>query len=60
VILNIPILADFKNEKIGNKGNLVKIPAVEAGKIETYLATVKTAEDGTNLLNSLDKAKESL
>jgi nucleoporin NUP2 len=60
VILNIPILADFKYEKIGNKGNLVKIPAVEAGKIETYLATVKTAEDGTNLLNSLDKAKESL
>lgn len=60
VILNVPILKEFKYEKISPKGNLIKIPIVEDGKLETYLSQVKTGEDGTNLLEALDKAKQAI
>ncbi|CCH45930.1 E3 SUMO-protein ligase [Wickerhamomyces ciferrii] len=58
VLLNAAISKDFKYDTIGN-GNTVRIPIVTAeGKIETYIARVKTPEDGKNLLNALQDAQK--
>lgn len=53
VLLNILINKDFKYESIG-KGDNIRIPTISSeGKFQTFIARVKTAEDGANLLNSI-------
>lgn len=58
VILNVAIVSGFNYETTG-KGNFVKIPAAGSGSIDLYMAQVKTADDGGNLLNALQKAQKS-
>lgn len=58
VLLNAAINKDFKYDTIG-KGDTVRIPVVSSeGKIETYMARVKTPEDGSNLLKALQDAQK--
>lgn len=58
VLLNAAIPKDFKYDTIG-KGDSVRIPVVSSeGKIETYIARVKTPEDGSNLLKALQDAQK--
>lgn len=58
VLLNAAITKGFKYETIG-KGDTVRIPVVSnEGKIETYIARVKTPEDGGNLLKALQDAQQ--
>ncbi|KAG7878425.1 hypothetical protein KL937_003667 [Ogataea polymorpha] len=57
VLLNVAILKDVKYELIG-KGNSMRIPTfLPDGKLETYIARVKTAEDGKNLLEKVQSCQ---
>ncbi|KAH3683992.1 hypothetical protein WICPIJ_005015 [Wickerhamomyces pijperi] len=60
VVLNASVNKEFKYDFLAeSKKNMVKIPSITAeGKIETYIARVKTAEDGQNLVEALNKAKD--
>ncbi|KAG7796354.1 hypothetical protein KL929_003545 [Ogataea haglerorum] len=57
VLLNVAILKDVKYELIG-KGNSMRIPTFSPdGKLETYIARVKTADDGKNLLEKVQSCQ---
>ncbi|KAH3663375.1 hypothetical protein OGAPHI_005365 [Ogataea philodendri] len=57
VILNVAILKDLKYELIG-KGNSIRLPTFTAdGKLETYIARVKTADDGKTLLEKVQSCQ---
>ncbi|KAG7876008.1 hypothetical protein KL938_004942 [Ogataea parapolymorpha] len=57
VLLNVAILKDVKYELIG-KGNSMRIPTFSLdGKLETYIARVKTADDGKNLLEKVQSCQ---
>lgn len=54
VLLNIAILKEMKYELLGEKKNMLRIPAVNSdGSLVTYMARVKSAADGNELLATI-------
>ncbi|GAV29511.1 hypothetical protein PMKS-003012 [Pichia membranifaciens] len=54
VLLNVAILEEMKYELLGDKKSMLRIPSVNAdGTLVTYVARVKTATDGEELLKAV-------
>lgn len=54
VLLNVAILKELKYELLGDKKSMLRIPSVNAdGSLVTYVARVKTANDGEELLKAV-------
>ncbi|VUG17015.1 DEBR0S1_31274g1_1 [Brettanomyces bruxellensis] len=54
VLLNVLILKDLTFSLIGSKKNILRIPTVTSdGKMEMYIAQVKTGDDGSALLKKV-------
>ena len=54
VLLNVAILEGMKYELLGDKKSMLRIPSVNAdGTLVTYVARVKTATDGEELLKAV-------
>lgn len=61
VLLNTNLLKDAKYDLVGTKKNMLRIPAVSSeGKMETYVALVKTGDDGKSLLEKVDQCQSKL
>ncbi|KAH3667755.1 hypothetical protein WICMUC_005287 [Wickerhamomyces mucosus] len=59
VILNAAVNKDLTYSLLAGSKNAVRIPIISSeGKIDTYIAKVKTEVDSQNLLKSLNEAKE--
>ena len=59
ILLNTLILKSINYESIGN-GSLIRIPTIDpndASKIITYVVKVKTAENGSELLKTINELK---
>ncbi len=59
ILLNVSILKDLTFSLIGPKKNILRIPAVTSGgKMEIYIAQVKTGEDGSTLLKKVQDCQK--
>ena len=58
VLLNVRVLPQMKYELMGEKKNMLRIPSVTSdGNLETYIARVKTSEDGEELLKTIQSCQ---
>lgn len=58
VLLNVAILEGMKYELLGDKKSMLRIPSVNAdGTLVTYVARVKTATDGEELLKAVQSCQ---
>ena len=60
-MLNVLILKQLKYELLGDKKTMLRIPVVtSSGSLETYLARIKTQNDGEELLKAIQDAQGQL
>lgn len=61
ILLNVLILKQLKYELLGDKKTMLRIPVVtSSGSLETYLARIKTQNDGEELLKAIQDAQGQL